>query len=230
MNLANQITSISQGITTLGQQVANDIGTTVSTLTSNISKVAALNVQIAAATGAHQPTGDLEDQRDQAINAISAITDVTVISRPSGQVALYTPGGLLLLDGGTAQTFSYNGTDIISQAGQIVTSALSGGSLQAEVNFLSGSASSSDPGTGVIGKLNSQIQALAVSLTDATAGSPQTFANAYNSATAGSGELASGFFTTDRRRRSRFARGQRQPSERQPTRSSRPAARRLSMP
>ncbi len=195
VNLANQIKNIASGITVLTQQVGSDITTTASTLTANLAKVANLNAQIAAATGANQPTGDLEDQRDQIINSIASTTNVTVLPRSEGQVALYTPGGLLLLDAGSPETFTYNGTDIVSSTGQIVTSSLTGGSLQAQLNFLSGSATSTDPGTGVIGKLNAQITAIATSLTDATAGTPQTFANAYNSATTATGELGSGFFT-----------------------------------
>jgi len=197
VNLANQIREVVSGVTTLTQQASSDINTTTNSLSTDIANVASLNVQIAAATNGNQPVGNLEDQRDQDINAIAAITNVTVLQRPENQVALYTPGGLLLLDGGTAQSFSYSGTDVVSSAGQIVTTALTGGSLQAQINFLSGSSSSSDPGTGVIGKINSQLQTLTNALTDATSGTPQTFANAYNSATTGTGELASSFFTVD---------------------------------
>ncbi|MFY9287889.1 MAG: flagellar basal body rod C-terminal domain-containing protein, partial [Alphaproteobacteria bacterium] len=54
---------------------------------------------------------------------------------------------------------------------------------------------STDPGTEVIRKLNSQIVALTDAFTNVTAGTPTRFALAYNSATTGSGELASSFFS-----------------------------------
>jgi flagellar hook-associated protein 1 FlgK len=193
-NLSLQIKTIANGITAIQQQVNSDISGTTGALNAQLSTVATYNAQIAEATAQGQPTGDLEDKRDQAINAVAAITNVKVLQRNSGQIALYTTGGQLLLDGGQPQTFSYTGNVILNGTGQDVTSALTGGSLQAQYNFVNGSATSTDPGTGVIGKLTAQLQALTTALTDASSGSPQTFANAYNAATTGSGELASGFF------------------------------------
>lgn len=194
--LAGQIQSLASGVTDLTKSATSDINTTVSTLNSDIANIASLNAQIYAAQSVGAPTGDIQDARDQAVNQVAAITGVTTLQRDNGQIALYTPGGLLLLDGSSAQQFSYNGSTITSGSGQDVTTALTGGSLQAEVNFVSGSPSSSDPGTGVIGKLNAQLQLLTNAFTNTT--DPTTsFASAYNNATTGTGELASSFFTTD---------------------------------
>lgn len=195
VNLADQIQQMASGVTGLETGATSDITTTVNSLNEDLQNVSSLNNQIYAAQSVGAPTGDLEDARDQAINAVAAITGVTVLQRPNDQVALYTPGGLLLLDGSSAQTFSYDGTNITSSNGQTVTTALTGGSLQAELNFVNGSPTSTDPGTGVIGKLNSQLQALVSAFTSTT--DSTGFAAAYDNATTGSGELASNFFTTD---------------------------------
>lgn len=197
VNLAGQIRTTASNAINLTSQVTSDIGTTVGSLNSALDKVAQLNSQIATASSQGQSTGDLEDQRDLAVNTVAGITGVTIFQRASGQVALYTPGGLLLLDGASAQTFTFDGSNITSASGQDVTNTLTGGSLQAEINFLNGSPTSPDPGTGVIGKLNSQLQALTTALTSTAVGTPETFAHAYDNATTGTGELAASFFTTN---------------------------------
>ncbi|MDP9128419.1 MAG: flagellar hook-associated protein FlgK [Pseudomonadota bacterium] len=196
VNLAGQVQTIAKGVTTLAAQVTGDIGTTVKTLNADLTKLSTLNAQISRAQGEGQPSGDLQDQRDQAVNDVASITGATVFSRPNGQVALYTPGGLLLVDSASAQSFTWDGTNVTAATGQTVTNDLTGGSLEAQINFLNGSATSPDPGTGVINKLNNQLKALTDALTTTT-GSPATFASAYNTATTGTGELASGFFTID---------------------------------
>ena len=196
-NLASQIKTAAQAVQKLGLQVTSDTTATVTSLNNDLQQVAALNQQIATAGSGTQSAVNLEDQRDTLINNIAAITNVTVLPRNAGQIALYTPNGQLLLDG-TPQTFTYNGSTVVSSGGQDVTNVLTGGSLQAELQFnFNGSpaAASTLPGSEVIRKLNSQLTELASALTDATSGSPATFANAYNNATTGSGELASNFFT-----------------------------------
>lgn len=197
-DLAAQIRGIAAAVTALNRQVTNDISTTVSSLNASLSKIAQLNSQIATASSAGQPVGDLEDARDLIIKDIAAVTNVTTFPRANNQVALYTPGGLLLIDGPSAQSFTYDGTDVISSSGSTVTNALIGGKLQAQLQFGydgSPSAVSTLPGSEVIRKLNDQLQALAAAFTTSSAGPPETFAYAYDNATAGSGELASGFFT-----------------------------------
>jgi flagellar hook-associated protein 1 FlgK len=195
--LTAQIRAVASGAVNLQKQVTTDTSTTVATLNKNLNSITALNQQIAIARGANQPTGDLEDARDTAINAIAAITSVTVMQRNNDQIALYTPGGTYLLDGTNAQNFSYNGKDVVSPTGTIVTDQLTGGSLQAELQFNadgSPAAASTLPGNEVIRKLNSQLTALTNAFTGTT-GSPTTFASAYNSASTATGDLASNFFT-----------------------------------
>ena len=131
---------------------------------------------------------------------------MNVIPRNNGSIALYTQDGTALLDN-SAQTFTYNGSSVINSSGQDVTAALSGGSLQAEINFgstSSAAASSTDPGTGVLTKLNAQISKLVDAFTDSSGGTTSAFATAYSGAVTAStatgasqsgDTLASTFFT-----------------------------------
>jgi flagellar hook-associated protein 1 len=178
-NFAAQVNNIAAQVGTLQSQVQNDTQSTVSELNSDLTTVASLNQQIASATAGNQPTGDLEDERDVAINQISSITNVSVFQRSQGQVALYTSDGVSLLDG-QPQTFTYNGSTITNNSGLDVTNDLTGGSLQAEIQFTATAATpSSSPGVNTIQKLQAQLVDLVGAFTT-NSGSPQTFANAYN--------------------------------------------------
>jgi flagellar hook-associated protein 1 FlgK len=191
--LANQVSDASSQINTLSTQVTSDIQTTVTQLNSALQTVQQLNGQIATAVANNQPTGDLEDARDQAINTISSITNVTVLPRSNDQVALYTSDGVPLLDV-TAGSFSYNGTNILNGFGQSVTNDLSGGSLQAAVQFAATSSPpSSAAGVNVIQKLNAQLTSLVSAFTTNSAGPPQSFANAFNP----NNTVDQSFFTAD---------------------------------
>ena len=194
--LAQQIGSIGDQATTLKSNIEGDLSTSVQTLNTDLQQVQSLNVQISTAMAEGQPTVDLQDQRDQTINQIAQYTSVQVLPRANGQVALYTPSGTGLLDQ-VAQTFSVS-TDpttgdpcVVNNIGVNVDNALTGGTLQAQTDFLSSSNSPAN-GVGVINKLNSQLTALANLFVSPAAGG---FASTYNSATTGTGELPSGFFT-----------------------------------
>jgi flagellar hook-associated protein 1 FlgK len=193
-NLAGDLRTAASAVQTLSRQVTSDTFSTVATLNTDLAQVQALNLQIADSGANSASSADLADQRDAVVNKIAAITSVTVVQRNNGQIALYTPQGTSLLDG-SAQTFTYNGTKVTSSNGQDVTGSLTGGSLQAEINFAATSSPvSGDPGTNVLQKLTSQLTALATAFTSTT-GSPQSFASAYNSGTSGSSDPAYGFFT-----------------------------------
>lgn len=110
-----------------------------------------------------------------------------------------------MVDGGSARTLSYDGTDVsaTSNPSLSLNTALAGGSIEALVNFrANASPVSTDGSTNVIQKLRDQLDEVTNSflttVTTATSGE-LTFAQAYNAATTGTDELASGFFTgTDR--------------------------------
>lgn len=193
--LANTVSSIATQTTTLQTNVRNDLSTAVKSLNSALTTVQKLNTQITSALASNQPTVDLEDQRDQAVNTISQYTNVTVMQRDNGQIALYTSSGTALLDG-SAQEFSVgsDGDTVLNAVGSDVTGSLTGGSLQAQTDFLSPTATTAN-GVGVITKLQSQMQSYANLFLGTTSTNSGSFADVYNNAKTGSGELSSSFFT-----------------------------------
>lgn len=197
VNMAEELQSVSSSVEELDRNVLSDINTTVSDLNAYLEQIRDYNKKISSAYGAHQPTGQLEDSRDQIILKIAEITKVNVMSRGQGQVALYTPEGYVLIDG-SPQTFSFDGTDLHSESnpGLSLNNVLTGGSLEAAVNFRadyssSGADASTNPATEVIRKLRSQLDAIADAFLEISATDPATFAYAYNS----SGNSALDFFT-----------------------------------
>ena len=199
-SLVSQIQHVSSQITGLDRQVSTDIKTTLSTLNSNLTQISDVNQKIALAMSTNQPTGDLEDQRDQLIQKVAQAANVTVMQRPRDQIALYTPGGYMLLDGTTPPTFSYDGTNVTANSDptKSLNGVLIGGALQAQVDFrATTSPVSTDPATSVIQKLNSQMNALAAAFTTSSAGPPETFAHAYANATGQTGEATTFFTGTD---------------------------------
>ncbi|MGB9154648.1 MAG: flagellar hook-associated protein FlgK, partial [Alphaproteobacteria bacterium] len=189
--LVSTVNNIASQASALQTQVQGDLSTTVSSLNTDLTKVQTLNNQIATARADNQPTGNLEDQRDQAVNAISAIANVQVMQRSGDQIAIYTPGGSALLDGGSAQVFSVSvsGDSVINALGADVSGILTGGTLQAQTDFLSTSSSTAN-GVGVVNKIISQLQNFANLFVGGTTNSG-SFAATYNP----SGNAASSFFS-----------------------------------
>ncbi len=190
--LANTINSIASQTATLQTNVQDDLSTNVASLNSDLSQVQALNVQITAAQANGQPIVNLQDSRDDLVGKIAQFTNVTEIQRNNGQIALYTSSGTPLVDG-QAQVFSV-GSDqdsVVNSVGANVSSALSGGSLQAQTDFLSPTSSNAN-GVGVITNMQSQLQNFANMFISTASGS---FADQYNSATTATGDQASSFFT-----------------------------------
>lgn len=181
--LANDINTATAQVGSLKVQIQSDITTSVTSLNADLQQVASLNQSIQSASASGQPTVDLQDALDTAVNKISSFMNVSVQSRNGGQIALYTPSGQLLVDGNSAKQFSYNGTAIVDSNGTDVTSAFSGGSLQAATQFIDSSASaaaSTVPGVGVIAKIQAQLSTLVGSLTSTTSSS--SFASTYAAA------------------------------------------------
>ena len=201
-NLAQQIKTLTSGVESLDRSIRTDTFNSVDDLNSTLKEISVLNSQIAAAKNGNQPSGDYEDQRDVDVRKVAGILDINVMPRKDGTIAIYTPTGYPLLDI-QAKQFSYNGLTITDNSnGSSIGSMLTGGKLAALMGLradTSPATASSDPSQEVIRKLRSQLDSVASSFLTATAGPPQSFANAYNSgsvdATANPPELANGFFT-----------------------------------
>src|SRR5690606_26393921 len=64
-----------------------------------LEQVAKLNSQIVVLAAQGKDTASLVDARQAAIDEISGILPLREVPRENGQVSLFTPGGMALLDG-----------------------------------------------------------------------------------------------------------------------------------
>ncbi len=81
--------------TNADQAIARD----VATLNDSLKRIEELNRTIATTLNSGRDAGGLYDQRQVLIDRVAEIVPVREIEREFGRVALYTPGGALLLDG-----------------------------------------------------------------------------------------------------------------------------------
>jgi flagellar hook-associated protein 1 FlgK len=181
--LANDINTIASNVGSLDTQVQSDTTTTVATMNSDIKQIAALNGQISVATSSGQDTSDLQDQRDTLVNNLSSYVSIAPQNRANGAIAIYSTSGQLLVDGVVPSSFTYDGTNIKDDSGATVNGSLTGGKLQAELDFRDTTqANSTSPGVGTIPKIQSQLAVLVGAFVNPTNGSTSAFANAYASA------------------------------------------------
>ncbi|MBV8061714.1 MAG: hypothetical protein JO253_09355, partial [Alphaproteobacteria bacterium] len=203
--LSADINTVSSSVTKMQAQLTTDITTDVTDLNNDLQQVATLNDNIRNATTLGQPTVDMQDQRDTLVNKIASLTNVTVQQRPNNEIALYTSSGQLLVDAGQQQTFSYNGTTVVDSTGADVSTGLTGGSIQARLQFAASDATSTastTPGVGTLSKMSNQISALVSALTSTTGVFGTAYNNAVTTSTTGTaatqsaGNVASTFFSS----------------------------------
>ncbi len=97
----------------------------VETLNASLQQVQELNIKITAQLSKDQNAAALMDERQRVIDGISAIVPIRQIGRDHGQVALYTAGGVSLLDGKAAE-ITFTPTATITPDMHLGASVLSG--------------------------------------------------------------------------------------------------------
>ncbi|MDR3511971.1 MAG: flagellar hook-associated protein FlgK [Caulobacteraceae bacterium] len=174
--LADSLSSLSSTIQSLRTQASSDIGTTVSSINTDLQTLQTLNQQIAAANNAGTDATSLEDQRDTTLTDLSSKIGVNYYTDSNNQLVVYDQGGDQLL-GSQAATLTYsstgtlsastsypgaisgitvNGTDITSS----VTSGTLGGLIQLRDDILPGQQDQLDQlATGLIDAANSATNA-----------------------------------------------------------------------
>ncbi|MDQ2093963.1 flagellar hook-associated protein FlgK [Rhodalgimonas zhirmunskyi] len=110
--LAHTFKRVSDGIQSLRSEADLEIARTVEQLNSSLEQLRDLNRQISSAVVNKRETAALEDQRQIVIDSISEIVPIKQVPRELGQVALYTPGGAILIDG-TAANIDFTNTRTI---------------------------------------------------------------------------------------------------------------------
>lgn len=101
--VASSLNEASRQVQTARMDADREIGAAIGWLNGALGQVAELNHQIRLVVGSNQDAGGLVDQRQALIDQISAVVPVREVNRDHGQIALFTPGGAVLLDGRPAE-------------------------------------------------------------------------------------------------------------------------------
>lgn len=102
-DLTKKINSLSDGVQKMREEADRKIDEHVGNLNAYLQEVRDLNLRIAAGTTAHSDTATLLDQRQIIVDKIAELVPIREIPRDHDMVALYTPGGAVLLDGTPAE-------------------------------------------------------------------------------------------------------------------------------
>lgn len=97
--LASHLTLAGVDIQQARTAADNQIETQVAQVNTALARIADLNGQIRATNGTSRDNSALIDQRQQAIDSIAKIIPLREVPRDKGEVALFTTGGAVVLDG-----------------------------------------------------------------------------------------------------------------------------------
>ncbi len=122
--LAAHINDVSDQIQGLREQADQSIARQVDRLNEGLTQVQAINVQIRSMIGSGIEVNTLMDQRQRIVDELSEIVPLRVAERQGGQIALYTTGGAILLDG-QAATIGFSAVGTITADMTVASGALS---------------------------------------------------------------------------------------------------------
>ena len=102
-SLAASIVDASKGLQDARTQADTSIGVQVDQLNLALKQVQKLNSQITSVQVNGGDSAALLDQRQQVVDQIGAMVPIRSVPRDNGQIALYTEGGAILIDGQAAE-------------------------------------------------------------------------------------------------------------------------------
>ncbi len=111
--LADKLNGISADIQTRRTNADGEIALAVDRVNTTLSQIRTLNVQITSATKGGNSIAALQDQRQKAIDQLAEYVPIRQVPRDNGAVALFTPGGAILLDG-TAATLDFTASNVVA--------------------------------------------------------------------------------------------------------------------
>lgn len=101
-DLVRSIVEASEGVASLRAEADRKIGGQIDLLNSHLQAVKDLNIRITANRTSGGDLNAMLDQRQTLVDEINQIVPVRVVPRDHGQIAIYTDGGAILLDGTVA--------------------------------------------------------------------------------------------------------------------------------
>ena len=102
-DVASLLNSVSQDVSQMRSDADSNIMAQVDRLNAALEEVEHLNTKIAQINISGQDDSALQDLRQNVIDEINEIAPVRVTGRENGKVALYSQGGVILLDGSARQ-------------------------------------------------------------------------------------------------------------------------------
>ncbi len=188
--LGQTISSAAANLDKVENEVRDDVGNNITSLNAKLVQLEKINKQLSSEPLATSLNPSLFDTRDSLVRDISASVGVVRITHSDNSVALYTNGGVALIDHGANQ-FQWNnpaGTEpwisLVNTTGVLAPSPslnveFTGGKIGAGLSALSANTTalaSADPKVGTIAKARAQLDNLAVQLAGQE---PNTFGGAY---------------------------------------------------
>ena len=126
------ITDAADGLNALRVKAEASINNQVITLNQNLAEIEKLNARIVVSQAAGTSTTAMEDQRDLLIDEINQIIPVNILPRSQGRVALYSKGGVALIDG-RASEISFDALQTIEPHMTLDNGLLNGLEINGEV-------------------------------------------------------------------------------------------------
>lgn len=123
--LAGALNAASDQIQARRTRADGEIGEAVGTINRLLSQIRDINRQIAGPAVQGRTASALEDQRQGLVDRLAEFIPVRAVPREQGAVALYTPGGAVLLDG-TAATLEFDAANVVAPHMRIDNGLLSG--------------------------------------------------------------------------------------------------------
>lgn len=123
--LAGALNGLTRTVQDMRMQADADIASQVALLNTTLGQIDALNADILAQRSAGRDATALMDQRQVLVDRAAAIVPLREVARDRDQIALFSTGGAILLEGNPAQ-IGFAGVGVITADMTLQSGALSG--------------------------------------------------------------------------------------------------------
>ena len=123
--LAKQIGAAATSVQSARADADHQIGTDVERVNAAMSRVAEMNVEIRGHLSSGRDPSALMDQRQQLVDQIASVVPLREVQRDHGQIALFTTGGAVLVDG-RANAFGFTTVGVVEPNMTVGGGGLSG--------------------------------------------------------------------------------------------------------
>lgn len=123
--LARQIGSAAGSVQAARADADRNIGSDVAKVNAAMARVAEMNIAIRSGTSSGRDTSALMDQRQMLVDQIASVVPLREVQRDHGQIALFTTGGAVLVDG-RASEFTFTPVGMVEPDMTLASGGLSG--------------------------------------------------------------------------------------------------------